>query len=62
MRPDVCFIISHGFAARMIFHSNVIPALKARGFGTAVITANADHKTIQDLAGRLGVRLDAAKG
>lgn len=58
MRPDVCFIISHGFAARMIFHSNVIPALKARGLGTAVITANADHKTIQDLAGRYQVQLE----
>lgn len=58
MRPDVCFIISHGFAARMIFHSNVIPALKERGLSTAVITANADHKMIKDLARRYEVQLE----
>jgi len=58
MRPDVCFIISHGFAARMIFHSNVIPALKQRGISIAVITANADHKTLQDLAGRYQVQVE----
>ncbi len=42
----------------MIFHSNILPALKERGLSVAAISENADYATMQALARRYGVGLE----
>ncbi len=52
---DVLYVISHGFSARMILHSDVIPELKKRGLSVGVITPDAREPSMIDLAARLGI-------
>jgi hypothetical protein len=54
---DLCYLISHGFAARMILHSDVIPHLRARGVSVALITPNAGEAPVRAFAAKHGVRL-----
>ena len=41
MKTDVCFVISHGFAARMLFQTGLIRLLAGRGLKIAIITPDA---------------------
>lgn len=54
---NVCYLISHGFAARMVLHSDLVSELSGRGLTTAIITPNAHEGPMQDLAAELGVEL-----
>jgi hypothetical protein len=58
MSVDICYLISHGFASRMVFHSGLIPALKARGLSVAVIAPNADEPNFQAIANACGVIIE----
>ena len=49
----MCYVISHGFAARMILHSNVIPELRKRGTTVAIISPNAEEPAMRELSLRL---------
>ncbi len=60
MRPDVCYIVSHGFAARMILHSDVIPQLRALDLSVALVVPDADEPPLQAFARRHGIRLVTA--
>ena len=53
MSCDVCYVISHGFSARMILHSGVIPELSKRGVATAILSPGADEPAMIELARRL---------
>ena len=55
MGVDICFLIFHGFSARMILQSEVIPALKREGFSVAVIAPNADEEGMKKTAVSLGI-------
>lgn len=57
MGVDVCFLIFHGFSARMILQSEVIPALKQLGVSVAVIAPNADEIGMQKTAEALGIEV-----
>ena len=37
MSVDVCYLISHGFAARMILHSKLLPELRKQGLSVAIM-------------------------
>lgn len=52
MPPDVCYIISHGFAARMILHSDVVPELRASGLSVAIVAPGADEPSLAAFARR----------
>lgn len=55
---DICYIISNGFAARMILHTNVIGELKKSGLGKiAVILPVEENSTFKDLESRLGISI-----
>ncbi|MCH8319193.1 MAG: hypothetical protein IIA88_11985, partial [Bacteroidetes bacterium] len=55
MNFDICYIISHGFSARMIFDSDLIPHLKRKGLSIAIVTPNANEESMQSTATRLGI-------
>lgn len=57
MNFDICYIISHGFSARMIFDSDLIPHLKRKGLSVAIVTPNANEESMQSTADRLGISL-----
>lgn len=54
---DLCYVISHGFSARMILHSGIVPELAKRGLSLAVVTPNAAEAPMRRLAEDLGVDL-----
>lgn len=49
---DICYVISHGFAARMILQSDVIPSLRAMGLSVGIITPNAGEASGRAFAGK----------
>jgi len=53
-RTDICYVISHGFAARMILHSQLIPELSRRGLKISVLTPGGDEPAMKKLAGNGG--------
>jgi hypothetical protein len=55
MSVDICFLIFHGFSARMILQSEVIPLLKREGLSVAVIAPNADEDGMKETAESLGI-------
>jgi hypothetical protein len=55
MGIDICFLIFHGFSARMVLQSEVMPALKRAGLTIAVIAPNADEDGMQRTAASLGI-------
>lgn len=57
MGVDICFLIFHGFSARMILQSEVIPALKQAGISVAVIAPNAHEVGMQKTAEALGIEV-----
>jgi hypothetical protein len=55
MGVDICFLIFHGFSARMILQSEVIPLLKQEGLSIAVIAPNADEEGMKETAKSLRI-------
>src|SRR6266404_1272539 len=55
MGVDICFLIFHGFSARMVLQSEVIPSLKREGLSVAVIAPNADEDGMKETAESLGI-------
>jgi hypothetical protein len=57
MSIDLCYVISHGFAARMILHSDILPHLRQRGISVALVVPNADEANMRALAEKHDVTL-----
>ena len=55
MGVDICFLIFHGFSARMILQSEVIPLLQQEGLSVAVIAPNADEDGMKETAESLRI-------
>ena len=60
MRPDVVYVISHGFAARMILHSNLLEHTRALGLSVAIVSPDIDEPSLRERAEVLGVSLHQA--
>ncbi len=60
MSVDLCYVISHGFAARMILHSDILSALQKRGISVGLVVPNADEPSMQALARKRSVQLAQA--
>lgn len=54
-RPDLLYVLSHGFAGRMVMHSELIDELRARGLRVAVMSPSAEAPHFRALAERRGV-------
>lgn len=54
----ICFVVSHGFAARMVLHSDLVPRLQEAGHRVAVVTPNADESYFRDFCWARGVELN----
>ena len=57
MPPDLAYVISHGFAARMILHSTLLDQLKSRGLKVALISPDVQSAPIRERAAATGVQL-----
>lgn len=53
--PDILYVLSHGFAARMVLHSDLLPELRARGMGVAALAPNGNADHFRELCARRGV-------
>lgn len=60
MSVDICYVISHGFAARTVLHTGVIPSLQKEGLSIALITPNGASAGIQGIADRYGIEVAEA--
>ena len=54
---DICYVISHGFAARMILHSDILMQLRDRGISVGLIVPNASEQNMLELANQTGATL-----
>ncbi|MGK0388489.1 MAG: hypothetical protein ACI94Y_001219, partial [Maribacter sp.] len=50
MNIDICYIISHGFAARMLLQTGLILRLAEQGKSIAIITPDPKDSNLQSLA------------
>ena len=50
MNIDICYIISHGFAARMLLQTGLISRLTEQGKSVAIITPDSKDSNLQPLA------------
>lgn len=57
MRLDVLYVISQGFSARMILHSDVMPELKARGLSVGAVVPDPTEPAMKALASDLGIMM-----
>ena len=57
MSVDICWIISHGFAARMVLQSGLLSHLKREKLRVAVVIPNADEQSMRELAETLDIDL-----
>ena len=57
MDVDLCYILSHGFAARMVLHSDLLSELQMQGLRMAIIAPNAGEAGMRALAERHGVEV-----
>lgn len=57
---DVCYVLSHGFAARMVLHSTIVPELRQRGVGVTIVAPNAGEAYFQQFCARRQVALEQA--
>ena len=48
-KVDICYVISHGFAARMLLQTRLIERLTAEGKSVAIITPDADDENFDTL-------------
>lgn len=60
MAVDLCYILSHGFAARMILHSGILPRLRQLGVTVAIVSPDGDEPGMRDAAEKLGFITRAA--
>ncbi len=56
-RTDLCYVISHGFAARMVMQSTILERLRSRGLSVAIAVPDATDETVRQLADRHGIAL-----
>ena len=49
METDICYVISHGFAARMLLQTGLILRLADAGKRIAIVTPDADDENLRDL-------------
>lgn len=49
-KTDICYIISHGFAARMLFQTGLVTQLTTAGKTIALITEDAKDENLQEFA------------
>lgn len=54
---DILFVISHGLAARMAFHTELVPSIAQHGLRLGFVTASAGEPEAHDIAQRLNLRL-----
>jgi hypothetical protein len=52
--PDVLYLVSHGFAARMVLHSDLLARLSDRGVTVAVLAPSAADEHFRALCARRG--------
>ncbi|MBK8480838.1 MAG: hypothetical protein IPL40_06650 [Proteobacteria bacterium] len=57
---DICYVLSHGFAARMVLHSTIVPELRRRGVGVTVVAPNAGERYFQRFCASRDVTLEQA--
>lgn len=58
---DLCYVLSHGFAARMVLHSELIPELARRGLSVAVLVPAGEEVALAATARERGFRVAAAE-
>ena len=56
MRVDVCYLVSHGFAARMVLHSRLLHELRQRGLSVAVLLPGLDARDLEALESEYGIQ------
>ena len=56
-RPDICYVVSHGFAARMVMQSRILAHLRERDVSVAVAVPDVTDETVAAGAEAHGVRL-----
>ena len=57
---DVVYVISHGFAARMILHSSLLEETRALGLKVGIVSPEIDEASLRERAEALGVSLHRA--
>jgi len=60
-RIDICYVISHGFAARMLLQTGLILQLADRGKKIAIITPDATDANFQNLSQHSNIQVYDAK-
>ncbi|MFK8006486.1 MAG: CDP-glycerol glycerophosphotransferase family protein [Saprospiraceae bacterium] len=54
---DICYVISHGFAARMLLQTNLLQRLVETGKRIAIITPDANDENLQKLESNANVQI-----
>jgi hypothetical protein len=57
---DVCYLLSHGFAARMVLHTNLIPRIRERGLSVAVVVPSTAERAAENIEKRHGLEVRVA--
>ena len=50
MAVDICYIISHGFASRMLLQTNLIGKLADRGVSLAIISQDSQDEELKSIS------------
>lgn len=56
-RTDICYVISHGFAARMVMQSSILAGLREQGISVAIAVPDVQDETVRTVASRYGITL-----
>jgi hypothetical protein len=57
MSVDICYIVTHGFSARMVLQSEVIPNLRKEGKSVVVIAPNASEESMTKYEKEYGIKV-----
>ena len=57
MSVDICYIVTHGFSARMVLQSEVIPNLRKEGKTITVIAPNASEESMRKYESDYGIKV-----
>lgn len=57
MKTDVCYIVSHGFATRMLLQTNLVGKLTEKGLRVAIVSQNANDENFDVFANNPNVSL-----
>ena len=57
MSVDICYIVTHGFSARMVLQSEVIPNLRKEGKSIVVIAPNASEDSMRKYEVNYGIKV-----